>query len=145
MTGLGVDFEKIRLEQETGNDRMNEIIKDLNDHEEMDLPAPFGRTLISQHDLQGSSNQADSELGRGAYGSVYKVVLRSGSGDVFKMAVKKVPIKMNSGNEGQDDYQVLKREMCIRDMKNQFCVDYYGTIFYDGHIHICMEILASGR
>merc|ERR1712176_1300566 len=137
---------------------MSRLLSDLHPSEEMTIP--FGNKKITQLITSDQiTNGIKAELGRGAYGSVYKVVINRQKLEVdaknnlepleisqtiptfCKIAVKKVPLNIDRYNNSENDLKILKREMCIKDMDCQFCVDYYGTILFEGHIHICMEIL----
>ena len=76
------------------------------------------------------------ELGRGAYGLVEKVKHPHPTGDTI-MAVKRI-----TATQGSKETEMLLNELKIlQQSKSPFIVDFYGAMFRQGDVMICMEIM----
>ena len=76
------------------------------------------------------------ELGRGAYGLVEKVKHPHPTGDTI-MAVKRI-----TATQGSKETEMLLNELKIlQQSKSEFIVDFYGAMFRQGDVMICMEIM----
>lgn len=76
------------------------------------------------------------ELGRGAYGLVEKVKHPHPTGDTI-MAVKRITATQSS----KETDMLLNELQILQQSKNPFIVDFYGAMFRQGDVMICMEIM----
>jgi NIMA (never in mitosis gene a)-related kinase len=78
------------------------------------------------------------ELGKGAYGTVYRVLsLRDGK----EYVLKKIPIKHLKKNEIQD---VVKEAKILRKVDNQFIIKSFSHFVEGGALNIVMEFAEGG-
>jgi len=79
--------------------------------------------------------EAISELGRGAYGVVEKMRHRI-TGTV--MAVKRIPLTTNSIEQKR---VLMDLDISMRTASCPFTVQFYGGLFREGDVWICMEVM----
>lgn len=79
-----------------------------------------------------------SEIGKGAYGVVYKVIsLKDGN----EYVLKKIPIKHLKKSEIQD---VVKEAKILKKVTNEFIVKSYTHFVEGGSLNIIMEFAEGG-
>lgn len=85
---------------------------------------------VNAHDLQRLEL-----LGQGAFGTVEKRIHKQ-TGTL--MAVKHIPCTLNSSGQ-----TLLMREIgvCIQSQRCQYIVTFYGALFIEGSVWICMEVM----
>lgn len=109
-------------------------------------PAPFvpprnldTSTTITIEDrtvaVEADDLEVISELGRGAYGVVEKMRHRP-SGTV--LAVKRIPATDNSIEQKR---VLMDLDISMRSANCPFTVQFYGALFREGDVWICMEVM----
>jgi serine/threonine protein kinase len=76
-----------------------------------------------------------SELGRGAYGVVEKMRHKT-TGTL--MAVKRIPVTANSIEQKR---VLMDLDISMRSANCPFTVQFYGALFREGDVWICMEVM----
>jgi mitogen-activated protein kinase kinase 3 len=85
--------------------------------------------------VQADDLEVISELGRGAYGVVEKMRHRTtGTG----MAVKRIPMTTNSIEQKR---VLMDLDISMRTASCPFTVQFYGGLFREGDVWICMEVM----
>jgi mitogen-activated protein kinase kinase 3 len=79
--------------------------------------------------------EAICELGRGAYGVVEKVKHKT-TGTI--MAVKRIPVTANSIEQQR---VLMDLDISMRSGNCPFTVQFYGALFMEGDVWICMEVM----
>lgn len=90
-----------------------------------------GRTVA----VEADDLEVISELGRGAYGVVEKMKHRS-SGTI--LAVKRIPATDNSIEQKR---VLMDLDISMRSANCPFTVQFYGALFREGDVWICMEVM----
>ncbi|KAI8494688.1 PREDICTED: dual specificity mitogen-activated protein kinase kinase 6-like isoform X1 [Branchiostoma belcheri] len=75
------------------------------------------------------------ELGRGAYGIVEK--MRHESSNTV-MAVKRIPVSVNSKEQKR---LLMDLDISMRSSDHPCTVEFYGALFREGDVWICMEVM----
>ncbi|XP_077980758.1 dual specificity mitogen-activated protein kinase kinase 6-like [Glandiceps talaboti] len=102
------------------------------------LPADNKATLTiagQEFNVKADDLEKMEELGRGAYGFVEKVK-HGPSGTI--MAVKRIRAQVNSR---EDKRIVMDMDVAMRSSDCEFTVTFYGAMFQEGDVWICMEVL----
>merc|ERR1711970_601202 len=86
-------------------------------------------------DIEADHLEVISELGRGAYGVVEKMKHKS-SGTV--LAVKRIPETTNSVEKRQ---MLMDLDISMRSSECEYTVHFYGAMFREGDVWICMEVM----
>lgn len=111
-------------------------------------PAPVGpprdldsRTTITMdgQDVEVSADDLEliQELGRGAYGVVEK--MRHRPSDTI-MAVKRITSTVDSREQ---QYLLMDLDVSMRSGACPYTVHFYGALFRDGDVWICMEVMET--
>eukprot|EP01137_Pigoraptor_chileana_P026155 Opistho-2@96692 len=102
------------------------------------LCLPVGNRLVT---CAPSDLQELGEIGRGAYGAVFKMQ-HPGSG--FVLAVKQIPVDVTEESRKQQlirELGVLRESTGNPESMCPYIVKYYGAYFKEGDISICMEYM----
>ncbi|KAG8189508.1 hypothetical protein JTE90_008470 [Oedothorax gibbosus] len=99
------------------------------------------RTTITVADklfeVEADDLEAICELGRGAYGVVEKVLHRQTK---TEMAVKRITATVNSVEQKR---LLMDLDISMRSSDCQYTVHFYGALFREGDVWICMEVMDS--
>eukprot|EP00118_Oscarella_pearsei_P001007 m.6361 g.6361 ORF g.6361 m.6361 type:complete len:347 (+) comp15679_c0_seq1:115-1155(+) len=127
--GLGL---KVKL----GDSSVKEVPKDTFKPAGLDSKGTLsvgGETF--EVDAEGLEDEG--ELGRGAYGSVYKMHHKA-SGTL--MAVKRIRISLDSKERKR---ALMDLDVSMRSSDCVYTVQFYGALFREGDIWICMELMGT--
>lgn len=93
--------------------------------------------LSAERSLLVSSRELDvlGVVGRGAYGVVERVLHRPSA---LTMAVKRIPISCNSVETKR---MLTDLDVSMRCVDCPFAVQFFGALFEEGHVCICMELM----
>lgn len=86
-------------------------------------------------ELDGNDLQSIGSLGRGAYGDVEKMLHRPTN---ITMAVKRIPYTPNSEEQKR---LLMDLDVNMRTGKCEYAVKFYGALFREGDVWICMELM----
>ena len=111
-------------------------------HQVVAPPPGLGATTTISYNNQTLGLQADEmevvcELGRGTYGDVTKMRDRK-TGAV--VAVKRIKYTMNTVEQQRT---AMDLDVAMRSLDCPFTVHFYGAMFRDGDVWICMEVMDS--
>ena len=85
--------------------------------------------------LRADDLEVVCELGRGAYGDVHKMRERLSG---LELAVKRIRYTMNSVEQRRT---AMDLDVAMRSLDCPFTVHFYGAMFRDGDVWMCMEVM----
>ncbi|PIK37387.1 hypothetical protein BSL78_25763 [Apostichopus japonicus] len=88
-----------------------------------------------EYPLKGEDLSKITQLGIGGYGVVDKMK-HEPSGK--EMAVKRIRFQVNTK---EDQRLLMDLDVCIRSSDCQYTVQFFGALFYEGDVWICMEVM----
>ncbi|XP_043209367.1 dual specificity mitogen-activated protein kinase kinase 6-like [Amphibalanus amphitrite] len=86
-------------------------------------------------DVQAADMDVLENLGRGAYGTVDRMRHRPTS---TVMAVKRIPATLNSDETKRT---LMDLDISMRTLDCDYTVQFYGALFQEGDVWICMEVM----
>jgi mitogen-activated protein kinase kinase 3 len=81
-----------------------------------------------------------SELGRGAYGVVDRMKHGGNGGSGIEMAVKRIRHTVNTTEQQR---LLMDLEISIRSSSFPYTIDFYGALYEEGDVWICMELMKT--
>ncbi|CAK37285.1 uncharacterized protein An01g11080 [Aspergillus niger] len=101
-----------------------------------------GIEFSSGHSFSISLDEVDrlDELGKGNYGTVYKVRHSQGNLSGVVMAMKEIRLELDESKFAQIIMELEILHRCV----SPFIIDFYGAFFQEGAVYICVEYMDGG-